>query len=134
MLTIKLNQMQFHSHIGFYKEERVIGQDIVINITLHLKDVSLATLAKDDLNNTINYGQVYQIASEVVAKKDTKLVETVASLICKRVWDQFEDKLEHVTVAIQKKGLPIDGVLDNAEVEVSIWRNQILPTSALGVI
>lgn len=119
LLKIKLNQMQFHAHIGVYPEERKIGQDIVINIALIVNNQDMQELLEDKLENTINYGPVYQIVKEIVAQKDIKLIETLAAKILQAIEDESGNKLDNIIVNIKKKNLPIDGVLDSAEVEVS---------------
>lgn len=119
LLKIKLNQMQFHAYIGVYPEERKIGQDVVINIALIVNNQDMQKLLEDKLENTINYGPVYQMVKEIVAQKDIKLIETLAAKILQAIEDEYGTQLDNIIVNIKKKNLPIDGVLDSAEVEVS---------------
>lgn len=119
MLKIKLNQMQFHAHIGVYDEERVVGQDVVINVELVVDQVDFDQLAEDKLENTINYGPIYQTIAKIVARDDIKLIETLATLIMQGIYQQNSDRLDNVIVSVKKQNLPINGILDSAEVEVS---------------
>lgn len=119
MLKIKLNQMQFHAHIGIYDEERVVGQDVVINVELVVDQVDFDQLAQDKLENTINYGPIYQTITKIVARDDIKLIETLATLIMQEIYQQNSDQLDNVIVSVKKQNLPINGILDSAEVEVS---------------
>lgn len=119
MLKIKLNEMQFHAHIGVYEEERKIGQDVVINITLIAKQYDPQKMLEDKLENTINYGPIYRSVKEIVSRPDIKLIETLATLILTDITESYRGQLENVIVSVKKKNLPIDGIIDSAEVEVS---------------
>lgn len=119
LLKIKLNQMQFHAHIGVYQEERIVGQDVLINIELVVDQPDLEKLSQDELENTINYGPIYQLTKKIVSRTDIKLIETLATLIMTSIQKEYQDKLDNVIVSVKKKNLPIDGILDSAEVEVS---------------
>ncbi|KRL66930.1 dihydroneopterin aldolase [Companilactobacillus versmoldensis] len=119
MLKIKLNQMKFHAHIGVYPAEREIGQDIIINVELHLKDISTSTLLEDKLENTINYGPIYKMITKIVSQTDIKLIETLATLILEQIKQSYPGQLDNIIVNIKKLNLPIDGIIDSAEVEVT---------------
>lgn len=111
--------MQFHAHIGVYQEERIVGQDVLINIELVVDQPDLEKLSQDELENTINYGPIYQLTKKTVSRTDIKLIETLATLIMTSIQKEYQDKLDNVIVSVKKKNLPIDGILDSAEVEVS---------------
>jgi dihydroneopterin aldolase len=111
--------MQFHAHIGFYEEERVIGQDVVINVELVLADKNYRDLLDDELENTINYGPVYKMVAEIVSRPDIKLIETLAATILDAIKQSYDGELDNIIVKIKKMNLPIDGIIDSAEVEVS---------------
>lgn len=119
MLKIKLNQMQFHAHIGVYDEERVVGQDVLINVELVIDQVDFDKLAEDKLENTINYGPIYRTISKIVSRDDIKLIETLATLIMQTIYQENSEQLDNVIVSVKKQNLPINGILDSAEVEVS---------------
>ncbi|WJI90548.1 dihydroneopterin aldolase [Weissella viridescens] len=118
-MKIKLNDLQFHSYIGFYAAEREVGQDITVNVTLTLPDCPLETYLTDDLTQTVNYGDVYDlIATMATAKNETKLIETLAARMIQTIHRQFPNEIELVTVRIKKHNLPIAGILDSAEIEL----------------
>lgn len=119
MLKIKLNQMLFHAHIGVYEAEREVGQDIIIDVELIAKNIDNELLLEDKLENTINYGPVYKMAADIVSRPNIKLIETLAATILGGINAEYGSQLDDVIVKIKKKNLPIDGVLDSAEVEVS---------------
>lgn len=111
--------MQFHAHIGVYDEERIVGQDVIINVELVIDQVDFEQLAEDKLENTINYGPIYKSIEEIVSRDDIKLIETLATLIMQAIYQSNAAKLDNVIVSVKKQNLPINGVLDSAEVEVS---------------
>ncbi|AKP68443.1 hypothetical protein ABM34_08305 [Companilactobacillus ginsenosidimutans] len=111
--------MQFHAHIGVYPEERAVGQDIIVNVELDAKPVDNEVLLEDKLENTINYGPVYKMVAEIVSRPEIKLIETLAVTILQSIKADYSDQLDNVIVSIKKKNLPINGIIDSAEVEVS---------------
>ncbi|RRG18377.1 dihydroneopterin aldolase [Weissella viridescens] len=118
-MKIKLNDMQFHSYIGFYPAEREVGQDITVNLTLTLPDRPLETYLSDDLTQTVNYGDVYDLVTAMAtAKNEIKLIETLAAQMIQAIHQQFPNEIEQINVRIKKHNLPINGILDSAEIEL----------------
>ncbi|MEJ6400470.1 dihydroneopterin aldolase [Nicoliella lavandulae] len=116
METIRLNNMQFHAHIGVLPEERVVGQDIQIDVIMKTNFSDLIT--SDDVADTLNYGLVFDEVADVVANSRVQLIETLGANIINEVKKHHGDQLARLIVKIRKLGLPIDGVLDNVEIEL----------------
>lgn len=113
MLKIKLNNMRFHSHIGFFAEEKILGQSLAIDLCVTLN----ADVTADNLDDTLSYAIFYQEVEEYIKESRVDLIETVAYDIWKRIKACNPDRIERVKVNVKKIGLPIDGILDSAEVE-----------------
>ncbi|MBW1605729.1 dihydroneopterin aldolase [Lactobacillus sp. Sy-1] len=116
METIRLNNMQFHSHIGVLPEERVVGQDIQIDVEMKTNFKQLVT--SDDVKDTLNYGLVFDEVAEVVANSRDELIETLGAKIIATIKRHHGEQLDRLIVRIRKLGLPIDGILANVEIEL----------------
>lgn len=116
LLKVLLNNLRFHSHIGVYPEEKKIGQDLGIDISIET-NIDYQTI-HEDLTKTLSYGDVYRATAAVVAKSRVDLLETLAYDIITTLKTKFGAKIAHVEVTIRKFNTPIDGVLDNVAIEV----------------
>lgn len=113
MYHIKMNNMQFHSHIGVLPEEKAVGQDIQIDV-----DVEAQTHPHDDqLSSTVSYADFYDIINHIVSNSKVDLIETLAQTIMMQI-KHSDTRIGIVKVTIRKLGLPVDGVLDNVEIEM----------------
>jgi len=114
MATIALEGMHFYAYHGFYEEERIIGNNYVLDIYINANTMFAART--DDLFETVNYETVYFICQSEM-KKSTQLIETVAQRISDRVRHQF-DKVMGVKVRLRKMNPPLSGQVDAAFVEI----------------
>ena len=112
---ICLRGMVFYGHHGVSDEERSLGQRIEVDLEVET-DLEVAGTS-DDPEKTIDYGELYRIAREVVEGDSVNLIETLAQRIADGVHDAYE--VSGVWVKVSKPGAPIDGsVLGSAAVEI----------------
>lgn len=111
---IELKDIRVYAHHGVMEQERTVGNDFIVNVLL---TVPLeAAMASDDLNDTINYAQVYAvIVSEM--KIASNLLEHVAGRILKSLKNNFP-QLTAVELKITKLNPPIEGEIHSASVIV----------------
>src|SRR4028118_708550 len=76
---IIIEGMVFFGHHGVLPAERELGQPFVVDVELWL-DLRPAGLS-DDLAKTVDYGEVYRLAKQVVEGEPADLTETVAERI-----------------------------------------------------
>ncbi|MBX5435643.1 MAG: dihydroneopterin aldolase [Alicyclobacillaceae bacterium] len=119
MDVIRLYGMRFYGRHGVFSEERALGQPFIVHVEMRL-DLSLAGRT-DQLEHTVDYGQVYQRVRRLVEGEPVRLVECLAERIAAELLAAFP-LLESVGVTVAKPFAPIDGVLDT--VEVAIERTQ----------
>lgn len=118
METIRLKNMIFYGFHGTEKEEKKLGGRFEVDITLKC-DLQKA-MASDSLKDTINYEAVHNEVKKIVtSEKSHHLLETVAGIICKNIKLKFP-LIKNVITTIRKPNVPIQGVLDTVEVEVSL--------------
>ncbi|MEP6846649.1 MAG: dihydroneopterin aldolase [Panacibacter sp.] len=102
MLTIELSGLRFHAFHGLYKEEKKIGGDYEVNITIRHLPKKLPVLHIED---TIDYTVVYNLVNAIMQQPEP-LLETVASMIADEILRKFSHA-EEVSVSVTKLNPPI---------------------------
>lgn len=111
--TISLEKMFFKAYHGYYEDERKMGNEFYLDVS-----ISLAKEQKydDDIDKTINYEDVYTICKEEM--ESTKwLLETVANHILGRIKTKWPQAL-HASVCLSKVGPQLGGRIDFAKVKM----------------
>jgi len=103
MATIALEGMRFFSKIGFYEEERIIGNQFVVDVYIEANTKMAATT--DDLSKTINYETVYYICKKEMGM-EAKLIENVAERIGLGIRYNFPN-ISELTIRVQKLNPPL---------------------------
>ncbi len=112
---IRLEGMVFYGHHGVAPAEREVGQRFVVDLEVE-RDLSVAG-ASDNLEDTVNYTQIYRAVKEIVEGPSHNLLESLAHDIARRVLEQLP--MEAVRVGVKKPNPPIKGaVLSGASVEI----------------
>lgn len=111
---IRINNMIFYAHHGYYKAERELGQRFEMDVELHT-DFSKA-MQSDDLNDTINFEDVFEVIEKVFSQTKFALLETVSGKIIETIFENFP--VSAVRLKIRKPQVPIRGILDNVEIEI----------------
>ena len=112
---IVLQRMEFEGFVGVGEEERshlqVIEVDVELNVDLRAAGES------DDLEQTVNYSAVFKRCRAIVEDQSFHLLEAIAHTVATDLLDNFTP-IKSVVVRVRKPGVPIDGVLDYAGVEI----------------
>lgn len=117
---ITLTGLRVTGHHGVFDHEKRNGQPFVIDVTVWL-DLTAAA-ATDDLTRTVNYGELAEIAADIVAGPPRDLIETVSAEIADTVMERFAGYgLHAVEVTVHKPQAPIP--LDFADVAVTARRS-----------
>lgn len=120
MDKIVLKNLGFYGYHGVLKEENVLGQKFFVDIILH---VALKNAGKsDNVQDTVNYALVYNIAKEIVENKKYNLIEAVAEDIASSVLKEFT-VVSEIEVTIRKPEAPVNGIYDYFGVEIRRGRN-----------
>ena len=118
---ILLEGMTFHGRHGTLPAERELGQPFVVDIELRL-DLRPAGLS-DDLEQTIDYGEVHRRAKEIVEGPAVNLIETVAERVADAILKDHPP-VETVRVKVAKPHVRLDDtVLTGSAVEILRRRN-----------
>jgi dihydroneopterin aldolase len=105
MLSIHLHNLTIFAHHGIYEEEKVLGNEFELNLTIQYQP---ARIPVKHLSETIDYVTVYELVKKRMAVP-TALLETVITEIAKQILDQFPVAQE-ISIAIRKKYPPISRI------------------------
>ena len=111
---ITLNNMHFYGHHGVDAAERDLGGRFSFDVEL-VRDLTQAG-ETDDLHATIDYKAVYELVAQVQRQK-FYLLEALALNIARGILAAFD--VDEVTVRARKQSVPLGGLIDCAEVEVT---------------
>ncbi|MCA0972692.1 dihydroneopterin aldolase [Halobacillus litoralis] len=115
MDKIYVNQMQFWGYHGLFPEENKLGQRFYVDAELEL-DLKPAG-ESDDMNQSINYAEIYEITKAVVEGKAYNLVESVSEQIASQLLEQFEI-LHACRIKMYKPDPPIPGHYQSVAIEI----------------
>ncbi|WP_246946059.1 dihydroneopterin aldolase [Bacillus pinisoli] len=116
MDKIELKEMLFYGYHGVLPEETKLGQRFIVDLSLSL-DLSVAGNS-DDLHDTVNYAEVYNLCKQVVEGTPRKLVETVAEDVCQQILSSFS-KVQECTIKLIKPDPPIPGYYKSVSVALT---------------
>lgn len=115
MDKIYFNGMAFYGYHGVYPEENKLGQRYLVDLELYL-DLAPAGFS-DDLKDTINYAEVYELCKQIAEETRFQLVERVAQQIAEKALVQFPLLVE-IMVRVIKPDPPIPGHYQSVAVEI----------------
>lgn len=114
---IRITNLKVFAYHGVFEEEKREGQDFYLNATLYL---DIHTPGKsDNLEDSLNYGEVSHFMNQVFTEKSYDLIEAACENLCERLLLEFP-KLEAIEVEVQKPDAPIGLPFEN--VSVTMYR------------
>jgi len=117
-VQVNLEDLRFYSYHGFYSEEQILGNEYSVDIKTSFDS---SNLKDDQLERTVNYEQLYSIATTAM-KNPRKLLETVADEMLENIKLGFQH-LTSIEVSICKINPLFGG--DRAHARVSIiWHKK----------
>lgn len=121
MDKIVLRGMEFYAYHGVLEEEEKLGQRFAVELEM-AADLRRAGQT-DNLRDTLNYVEVYDIVRQTAQRERYHLIETVAEKIAARVLECFP-KVCSVRVKVTKTTPPIEGILAGVSVEIERGRER----------
>ncbi|MCB0572269.1 MAG: dihydroneopterin aldolase [Phaeodactylibacter sp.] len=120
MALIVLEGARFFAYHGYYEEERILGNEFILDIIASV-DISQAA-ETDELYEgeeedekkpvTVNYETIFLLC-QTEMRKPAKLLEALAERIAGRLEDYF-DNLDGLVVRLRKLHPPVGGRADSA--------------------
>ncbi len=116
MGKIRINNLKYFTKNGVLKEERVLGQQIEIDVELSL-DLTAAGKS-DDVADTVSYAEINDLIAKRVTTSSYNLMEGLAAAILDDIQKDFGNRLTSVLLRIRKYSVPMPGLFDNIEIEM----------------
>ncbi len=110
MYTIYLNNLHFHAYHGLFEEEKIIGNEFIVNVEIGLSNEQII----DELNQTIDYSMVYKIIQDNM-NIPTPLLETLVANISNGIY-VYDNRIKEISIKIEKKHPPIQNFTGNVAV------------------
>lgn len=111
---IVLQHVRFHAYHGVLPQERLTGNDYVVDLRIKY-DVEAATVS-DQVGDTLNYAEVYQLLEQEMAVPSA-LIERVAGRIAARLERKFPS-IQAIYLKIIKVNPPMGADCEGAGVEI----------------
>jgi dihydroneopterin aldolase len=115
-VTIEILGLSLYTHHGVTAAEREIGQRLVLDVRFDLDDVG--ALVTDDVQDTIDYGEVCQDIALVTQQRSYKTLERLCAVIADRLAMKYG--ADRISVKAAKPEPPI--ALPVEEVSVEVYR------------
>jgi dihydroneopterin aldolase len=114
---IRVTGIKAFGYHGVLAHEATEGQDFIVDlvVTLDLRAVSLS----DDLQETINYADLAQIAHDNIVGERVQLIERLAGRIAEEISSAYS-QITSVSVTIHKPHAPV--AVDFEDISVTITR------------
>lgn len=119
---ILLENVKFYAFHGVLPQERKVGNDYQVSLRIGY-DISRA-MVSDDVNDTLNYAEVYQLLSQEMSVPSA-LLERVAGRIGDRLFRKFP-AIQSIDLTIIKVNPPMGSDSEGAGVEVHLINDKTL--------
>jgi dihydroneopterin aldolase len=115
MGLIQIENMEFYSFHGHFREERIVGNKFLVDLTIE-SDMKVPA-ESDNLKDALNYQRVYEIVKLQMEMK-SHLLEHIAGRILDAVYSEMEG-ITKVTVKVSKLNPPMGGKIGSVSVVLS---------------
>ena len=114
---IRVTGIKAFGYHGVFPHEATEGQEFTVDllVTLDLRAASLS----DDLNETINYADLAQIAHDNIVGDHVQLIERLAGRIAEEISSTYS-QITSVSVTVHKPHAPV--TVDFEDISVTITR------------
>lgn len=113
---ITINGLRFHAYHGVLPQERLTGNDYLINLRVRCSIEK--AMHTDSVEDTLNYATVYEVVSSEM-KIPSNLLEHVAGRIGTHLLDMFPE-IKDIDLSITKLNPPMGADCTGAGVEVHL--------------
>ncbi len=114
MGKILLEGIEFHAYHGAYPEESILGNRFTVDLELET-DFREAML-EDDLNKTVDYGQLYRLIKSRMEVK-VKLLEHLGHMIVTDILAEFP-KTKKIIITLKKHHPALGGLVKHSAVTI----------------
>ncbi|MEN9684364.1 MAG: dihydroneopterin aldolase [Bacteroidota bacterium] len=119
MLEIRLHNLVFFAHHGIHAEEKLLGNEFEINITIGYFPASLPV---KHLSDSIDYVTVFNMVKTRM-ETPTALLETIATELVQDIFSRFP-LAEKIAFSIRKKYPPIEQIQGSVGIHFELNRHE----------
>ena len=118
---ILLSKMKFYGHTGCFEEEKQNGQTFYVTVRLGID--SILGSYTDELEDTVNYAEVYEICKSIVTTYSNNLIEYLAGKIADKILE-FDSRIDEAEVTVSKPEAPVNGEFETMAVTITRHKKQ----------
>ena len=115
MGLIQIENMEFYSFHGHFREEQIVGNKFIVDLTIET-DMKIPS-ESDNLRDAVDYQRLYQIIKLQMDKK-SHLLEHIAGRIIGAIYAEMTGILK-VTVKVSKMNPPMGGKIGSVSIVMS---------------
>jgi dihydroneopterin aldolase len=115
MGLIIIENMEFYSFHGHFKEERIVGNRFIVDLTIET-DMKIPS-ESDNLIDAVNYQKLYEIVKQQMEKK-SHLLEHIAGRIINAIYTEVSG-INKATVKVSKMNPPMGGKIGAVSVVIT---------------
>lgn len=112
---IIIEGMKFYAFHGHYETEKIVGT--YFQVDLHIKTDCLKAAVSDNLNDALNYQEVFLLVKTEMKKK-SNLLENVANRILNLLFEKFP-QIKKAKIKVSKLNPPMGGEIEKVSVQLS---------------
>ncbi|MFK4050984.1 dihydroneopterin aldolase [Acinetobacter venetianus] len=102
MDAIIIEGLKVDTVVGCFTWERQIIQPLMLDLTIY-NDLDQAAQS-DELDDTLNYAQICELAAQVIQQAKPKLIEHAAQLVLESLFTTFSS-IESIIITIRKPAI-----------------------------
>ena len=111
---ISLNNLIFYGYHGVLEEERKLGNEFIVNLSVWVPIDSKAEM--DSIDSTVSYAELYEIVKQEM-DNPVNLLETICLKISRGIKSRFPQLIKG-EIRIEKLRPPISGMIGSASVSL----------------
>ena len=115
MGLIQIENMEFYSFHGHFKEERIVGNKFLVDLTIET-DMKIPS-ETDNLKDAVNYQRVYELIKQQMEHK-SHLLEHIAGRILDAIYSEMKG-IKKATVKVSKMNPPMGGKIGSVSIVLS---------------
>jgi len=115
MGTIEIEGMEFYAYHGHFKQEQVVGNKFLVNISIETNCTTAGV--SDNLHDALDYQKVYNLIKEEMEKKSF-LLEHICNRILDKLYSEFTT-IGKATIKVSKINPPMGGQIKKVSVTMS---------------
>ncbi len=115
MGLIQIENMEFYSFHGHFREEQIVGNKFIVDLTVET-DLTIPSIS-DNLRDAVDYQKIYHII-KLQMEKNSHLLEHIAGRILDAIYSELGG-IKKITVKVSKMNPPMGGKIGSVSVVMS---------------